>query len=233
MKKIILISLSIIISLNVFSQQIESGSLWQAEMIYDTLDNKLPNQKIQRFMYFENEHKISTLTIYEKMDMRTGEVIISYMIEANNLEKKSGSIYKVKEYRADKFQLISTDSIFYKERYYGVGFKRIDVKQSSITESQLMDFLLSSSVRTYYENGESSDQIHTYKSTGQKAIQIVNSRSKWESDFRVFSFEGFLFLKGITSAPIIIETLEAENLIGKEVDYRFASKSIEIRKEKL
>ncbi len=89
MKKIILISLSIIISLNVFSQQIEPGSLWQAEMIYDPLENKFPNGKIQRFIYFENENEISTLTIYEKRSMTNGEVIISYMIETNNLEKLS------------------------------------------------------------------------------------------------------------------------------------------------
>ncbi|MEZ5044119.1 MAG: hypothetical protein R2828_32730 [Saprospiraceae bacterium] len=233
MKKLILISLIILAMINVYGQGIESGSLWQAEMVYDTLDNKLPREKIQRFMYFENENEISTLTIYEKMSMTNGEVIISYLVEANNLEKKSDTEYKVKEFRVDNFKLINNDSIFYKEKYFSLGFKRIDVKQSSITESQLMDFLFSSSVRKYYDNGESLNQIHTYKRNGNKAIQIVDSHSNWESDFRVFSFEGFLFLKGITSAPMIIEKLEDEKLIGKEVDYRFNVKNFEIRKEKL
>ena len=112
MKKLILISLIILAMINVHGQGIESGSLWQAEMIYDTLDNKIPREKIQRFMYFENENEISTLTIYEKMNMTNGEVIISYLVEANNLEKKSDTEYKVKEFRIDNFTLINNDSIF-------------------------------------------------------------------------------------------------------------------------
>ncbi len=221
------------INFNLLSQHIESGSIWQAEMVYDTLDNKLPRERIQRFMYFENESEISTLVIYEKMSMTNGEVIISYLVEANNLEKKSDSEYKVKEFRVDKLQLINSDSIYYKEKYFNVGFKRLNVNQSSITQKQLMDFLLSSSVRKYYKNGEPFNQIHTYKSTGEKAIQEIDSHSNWESDFRVFSFEGFLFLKGITSAPMIIEKLENGKLIGKEFDVRYDVKNIEIKKEKL
>jgi len=223
----------LLISLNLFSQKIEKGSLWQAEMVYDTLGKKYPKEKIQRFMYFENENEISTLSIHEKMSMTNGEVIISYLVEANNLEKKSDSEYKVKEFQVDNFKLINNDSIIYKEKYFSVGFKKINISQSLITESQLMDFLFSSSVRKYYENGESSNQIHTYKKSGQKAIQIVDSKSNWESDFRVFSFEGFLFLKGITSAPMIIEKLERDKLIGKEVDYRFEVKNFVMKKEKL
>jgi hypothetical protein len=58
MKKFILLSLLILTTINVYGQGIEPGSLWQAEMVYDTLDNKLPREKIQRFMYFENENEI-------------------------------------------------------------------------------------------------------------------------------------------------------------------------------
>jgi hypothetical protein len=165
--------------------------------------------------------------------MTNGEVIISYLVEANNLEKKSDTEYKVKEFRVDNFKLIDNDSIYYEEKYFSIGFKRVNVKQSSITESKLLDFLFSSSVRQYYDNDESLNQIHTYKRDGSKTIQIVDSHSNWESDFRVFSFEGYLFLKGITSAPMILESLENEKLIGKEADYRFDIKNLEIRKEKL
>jgi len=233
MKLLILTCLSLFITLNLFSQTIEPGTLWQAEMVYDTLDNKYPREGIQRFMYFENENEISTLTIYEKINMKDGEMFISYMVEANNLEKKSETEYKVREFNVDYFKLVNSDSIFYKEKYFSVGFKRIYASQSSITKSQLLDFLYSGSVREYYENGESLNQIHTYKKTGQKAIQMVDSHQNWESDFRVFDFEGFLFLKGITSAPIIIENLEDGKLIGLEVDRRFDGKNTEIRKEKL
>ena len=95
MKLSILTFISFLFTLNLFSQTIEPGSLWQAEMVYDTLDNKYPKEGIHRFMYFENENEISTLTIYEKINMKDGEMFISYMVEANNLEKKSETEYKL------------------------------------------------------------------------------------------------------------------------------------------
>ena len=64
------------------------------------------------------------------------------------------------------------------------------------------------------------------------AIDVIDSPSNWESDYRIFSFEGFLFLKGIISAPMIIEKIEGEKLVGQEVDYRFAPRNFELRKEK-
>ena len=232
-KKSLMICFAVLISMNMFSQNIVSGTLWKAETVYDTLGNAYPNEKIQSFMYFDNESSISTLVINEKINNENGEIIISYLVDGHNLEEKSDIEYKVKELSIDNFKFVSKDSIYYKKRRYNVGFKQVKVKQSLITEVQLMNFLLSSSVRNYYENGESLNQIHTYKDNGKKVIQVVGSDSSWESDFRVFSFEGYLFLKGITSAPMIIETLEDNKIQGKEADYRFESKIIEIRKEKL
>ncbi len=228
----LLLCLNLIV-VNLIGQNLEVGTLWKAEGIHDTLDNKLPNQKLQRFMYFDNEQEISTLTIYEKLNMTNGEITVSYMIEADNLERLTDSTYKVRELLVDNFQIINKDSIYYKKQKYRLGFKRIDVQRSQVTEAQLMDFLSGNSVRKYYKNGEVSDQIRTYKETGVVAIQPMNSYSNWESDYRMFGFEGFLFLKGITSAPMLIENIKDDKIIGKDADYRFEPKAFEIRKEKL
>lgn len=233
MKFSIILSFFLFTTINLIGQGVESGSLWQVEMVYDTLGNKLPNEKIERFMYIKNDSEVSMLTIYEKLNMTNGEIIVSYMIEADNLEKQTESEYKIKELHVDEFKLINSDSIFYKKFKYCLGFKRIDVSLSSVTQAQLMEFLFSSSVRNYYDNGESLNQVHTYKNTGQKGIQIVDSNSNWESDYRVFNFEGFLFLKGITSPPMLIEKIDNERVIGKEADYRFDTKNFEIRRERI
>lgn len=233
MKLLYLVLLLNVAGINLMGQPLAPQTLWKAEAIYDTLDNKLPNEKLQRFMYFDNEHEISVLTIFEKLNMSNGEIIVSYMIEADNLEKQSDSAYKVKELAVDNFEIINKDSILYKKQKYHVGYKRIDVRPSLVTEAALMNFLESHSIRKYYEDGSPSDQIRTYKRTGQVHIQALNVYRDWESDYRIFSFEGFLFLKGITSAPMLIENIENEKIFGKEADYRFETKAFDFRKEKL
>ena len=48
------------------------------------------------------------------MDNNTGEMIVTYDIEGNNL-KKEKDIFKVAELNNRHFQIINPDSIFYKK----------------------------------------------------------------------------------------------------------------------
>ncbi len=233
MKKLMFVNLFLLFSLSLFCQESLNRSIWQAKTVYDTLGKEYPNEKVERFMFFENENNISSLIINEKLNMSTGEIFLTYLVDAYNLEKVEGAKYKVRELAIDYFDLVNSDSIYYRKQNYSIGFKRVNLKQSLITESQLHSFLQEGSIRKYYNDGESLNQIHSYKPNGKKEINIVNSNSNWETQYRVFGFEGFLFIKGIVSAPMIIENIDSDKLVGKEADYRYDIKNFEYRREKL
>ena len=232
MNKIVISLILLIVFANVCpAQKSLDQSLWYAVMVHDTLGNSYPNQNIERFMFFENENNISTLSINQKTSMSNGETIISYTVEANNLAKIDAKTYKVKEYRVDNFELINEDSIYYQEKGYHLGFKRLEIERSNQTQNEYLDFLLKNRVRQYYENGEDLNQLHIYKKDGNKEIDVVDSKSSWESPYRLISFEGFVFLRGITSYPIILIDMDKNKIKGKEVNRKSKPLKTEIRIE--
>jgi len=232
MNKTILIAILIFLTVNICTAQNNlSQSLWYATMVHDTLGNAYPNQNIERFMFFENENNISTLSIDQKTSMSNGETIISYTVEANNLAKIDSKIYKVKEYRVDNFEVINNDSIYYYEKGYNIGFKRLKTERSNQTQNKYLEFLLKNRVRQYYENGENLNQLHVYKNDGNKEIDVVDSKSAWESPYRLISFEGFVFLRGITSYPIILLDSNDKKITGLEIDRKSSPLITEIRIE--
>jgi len=161
--------------------------------------------------------------------MSTGETIVSYIVEANNLAKINESTFKVKEYKVDNFSIISEDSIYYREKYYHIGFKRLDISASNHLQNDYLDFLLKYKVREFYENGESLNQIHKYKADGNKEIEVVDSASRWESPYRILSFEGYVFLRGITSNPILLKKMKEDRIEGYEIDRKKGIIKTEIR----
>ena len=232
MNKSTLTTILIFLTLNICSAQNNlSQTLWYASMVHDTLGNAYPNQNIERFMFFENGSNISTLSIDQKTSMSNGETIISYTVEANNLAKKDIRTFKVKEYKVDNFEIVNKDSIYYREKGYHVGFKRLKTERSNRAQSKYLEFLLNNRVRQYYGNGENLNQLHVYKNDGTKEIDVVDSKSSWESPYRLISFEGFVFLRGITSYPIVLLDLNEKMITGLEIDRKSSPLTTEIRKE--
>ncbi len=92
-------------------------------------------------------------------------------------------------------------------------------------------FLLANQVREYYENSQSLNQLHVYKKDGNKEVQVIDSHSSWESPYRLISFEGFVFLRGITSYPIILHDIVDNKIIGTEINRKTDPVKTEIRIE--
>lgn len=62
---------------------------------------------------------------------------------------------------------------------------------------------------------------NTYQSNGKARYRALGSSSSWESNYIIVEFAGNYFLKGITSAPILLNRIEDERLWGYTVDQRF------------
>ncbi len=90
-------------------QGLSPGELWQAKTLYDTTRTAYPNERIQRFLFTANNSEFSQLTISQKINMKSGEIYLSYNIEAANLEMDTLSRYKVREYKNECVTYIAED----------------------------------------------------------------------------------------------------------------------------
>ena len=55
------------------------------------------------------------------------------------------------------------------------------------------------------------------------------TKNGWESDYRIINFGGFVFLKGITSWPKLVERIEKEKLVCLELENRKPVRHLELR----
>ena len=215
------------------AQGLLPGELWQARVLYDSMQTPYPRERIQRFLFVANNSEISQLTISERVDMNTGETYLSYDIKAANLEPDTLTTYKVREYKDEYITLVSSDSLYWKDERFGIGYARVNIPFTTATRSMVLQFLNDQPVRTYYPDGEVDGYINTYQSDGFKRIDVVDSNRGWTSDYRIFNFEGFVFVKGITSVPVVALYVIENYISVVELPQLGEPQMAQIRKERL
>jgi len=122
--KQLLISLLLLCSfLNVQSQNIPVGSIWQATTVYDTLGKKYVNQVVEEFIYFESETHFLHLKLNQLMDTKSNESMISYSMLGNTFKQK-GNVFNIIATNNHNFKIVNPDSIFYDSPMFGLAFSK-------------------------------------------------------------------------------------------------------------
>ncbi|NOQ73129.1 MAG: hypothetical protein GQ574_14075 [Crocinitomix sp.] len=176
------------------------------------------------------EDKLIFLRFNDLLNMKTGEVIIKTAIDTLDLNptKKvnvftfilSDKKLKLKVTSENSFELQSTDKI---QSYHTI--ENIDLKSPSIEKCK--QFLIGN---TFVEIDVTEDNkptlTRTYQENGKAKYQRIGSKSSWESTYSFIEFQDYVFLKGITSAPILITKLDQNKLIGIKTNYNSTQKIV-------
>ena len=163
--------------------------------------------------------------------METGEVVIkavidTLQIESTNMELVYDLIYNDGSIRLE-MKGENEFNIFYPE--FILTFRRImNLEDSKFSLKQYEEYIIGNTLieADPITNTRLGDLSKTYLSTGIAKYDKIGSNSKWESAFAIIEFEGFVFLKGISSAPIILIDIDEHIIKGIEADYRFIPKEM-------
>lgn len=228
MKKLILLLLFIpfIAHSQTTTQGITQNKLWKGYGIADASGTAI-NQKLQQFIYVEG-NQLHLLDIPEKMDMTTGEIFVKPKIDVYTLSG-SGSNFTIKNAEKEyQIELVSPTEFQINHKGYLFPFKLIDeAKKSPINAATLSKTIVGST----FENTDKEDRIlNTYIDRETAQYQNKDSMSSWESDYKIIEFNGFVFLKGITSPTLLVSQIDGEMIYFIEMDYRFDPKNISWKK---
>jgi len=211
-----------------FSQQ----SLWKGYTVHDRDGNEI-RYKRQDFIKFQ-ENKLFLFQFQELMSMKTGEVKIEIVIDTFNIPNtKLKGRYRLRN-KVDSLRLVqksSTEFNIYYPKFY-LTFKALDISKSEISLAACQKSTINSTFSLYNINKkENDDEIkRTYQENGK--AKYSTSTSNWESAYKIVEFEGYVFIKGITSAPLLVQKTTKNKLICIALDYRFEPEEMELRREK-
>jgi len=230
--KIALILLLLLPTLS-FGHNIPNNGLWKGYPVKDTLGNDV-RYKRQDFVKLKGD----TLLLFqfrELMSMETGEVIIKTVTDTILIDsEKSNGFYQLSHNQTLLRLKVKNDNefqIFFPK--FILTFKRMnDIPEPKISYQEAKEFVIGS---TFIKFDPLTKKVTgtisiTYQNDGKVKHQESDSSRGWESAFKIVEFEGYIFLKGITSAPILIGAINDLELIGWEVDYRFEPKRVGMRK---
>jgi hypothetical protein len=226
-----LLLLFILTSTQAFSQDFSKEKLWKGYTVCNP-EGKEIRYKRQDFIKFK-EKQLLLFQFQELMSMTTGEVKIKIVIDTFNISNtKRKDIYQLTNEK-DTLRLVKNNStefnIFY-PRFY-LTFKSLDIPESKISSKKCTKYILNNSFSTYVVKTQAleDDMKITYQENGK--AKYSDTGSSWESVYKVVEFENYVFIKGITSAPILVHKIKSKKLICTALDYRFEPEEIELRKE--
>ncbi|NOQ75370.1 MAG: hypothetical protein GQ574_25390 [Crocinitomix sp.] len=218
-----------------FAHNIPNDGLWKGYTVKDTLGNEV-RYKRQDFVKIKGD----TLLLFqfrELMSMETGEVIIKTVTDTMFIDsEKSNGIYQLSHDQTILRLEVKDDNefqIFYPK--FILTFKRMnDIPEPKVSLGEAKTFVIGS---TFIEIDPATKKVtgtmsKTYQDDGKAKYQETDSHRGWESAFKIVAFEGYIFLKGITSAPILICEFKDLELKGWEVDYRFDPEKVGLKKIK-
>jgi len=219
MKKIQLYFLlfSLLIPVLTNAQTLETGTLYRSGSVYDK-SNSPSNKKIEQFIYIDSDSSLIIFDMNELFNMSSGEMIIKYSTNGYNLTYKNNNRYKVKEMSVDAFTMINSDSLFYEEYDYNIGFRKVNNAVKLYNKDAVEQTMFGNK---FAVNG--SDYVYTYNENW--IVGIETGSSDWENAYRIINFEGYIFIKGAVSAPKIITEISANQIKGLDLDYRFSQKT--------
>ncbi|WP_397363968.1 hypothetical protein [Olleya sp. R77988] len=206
--------------------QLEDNSLWKGYGVEDA-SGKTLQDKTQQFAIVKND-KMYLLSFLEKLNMETGEVILKSKIDTLNIEaSKNGFNLIIKDKTLpftynnlnEKFK-ISVGDFF-------LPFKKIE-QSNRINNLQFKNKIISN---TYYEVDKkatdlSDKLLYTPSSDGTINYSKEYSSSTWTSAYIIVNFYGNIFLKGVSSAPLMVTKINPDAINFTQLDYRFDPKAV-------
>jgi len=209
----------ILFGVNAFGHDLETNGLYKGYEVKDSSGNALRTKR-QEFIKV-NQNNLIRVQFQELLNMKTGDVIVAEKIYTITLDRLDPDL-KFNQITKKSFELIYPEFI--------LTFKFMEnISEKSPMISECKDFLIGNTfIKNDIPKEEKPTLTYTYQENGLAKYQTIGSHSNWENPYSIIDFQGYVFLKGISSAPILITSLEKKRILGLAADYRFDPKQIEM-----
>ncbi len=215
-----------------FGQKISKEGLWKAHS-YIKKDGTEQKATSEDFLKVKN-NALLLFQFQQKMSRETGEMFVVTVVDTFNIGKlKSDGSYNL-SLKERTFSFSEVDKklhlIF---PNYTLVFERIEkLGKPTISLEQCSQFLIGSTVVEIdpERNKIEGNLSYTYQPNGQAKYKQLDARRSWESEYKIIDFEGYTFLKGITSAPVLLTSNNNKSIAGTEFDFRYEPKPITLMK---
>lgn len=226
--KNILTLLILFVSTLTFGQNIEIGKLWRSKGVYDSVGNFIERAKTERFLYGSKSNQFQRLVIKEKLNMENGEVEIFTYKDTLSLKPLEGGFYKIENQEELLLTFHPMDSLTVKYKGYTFSYIKLNQKRNKVDLIKFKSELLKEPLIVSVP--ESKKYKLTFQENGLVKYNPLDRDSEWESAYKIIHFNGFVFLKGITSAPKLITKSKKGRIEFIIIDYRFENKNGELNK---
>lgn len=209
----------VLLSFSAFGHNLKTEGLYKGYEVKDSVGNTLRTKR-QEFIKVD-QNILIRIQFNELLNMKTGDVKVEEEIDTINLDKIDPEM-KFNQTSDSSFELIYSE--------FTLTFKLMEnTSDKSPALNDCKDLLIGN---TFIQNEIPKDKdptlTYTYQENGLAKYQTIGSHSNWETPYSIIDFQGYVFLKGISSAPILITSLGKKRILGLEADYRFDPKEIEL-----
>ena len=229
MKSLIYVLLLCCTTLLSSQNNVKNADLWKGYGVRNAA-GELQEYKIQQFLLFDKKEFI-IYDINEKMSMTTGDIQIDF--EVNTFERTKGTDIAFtiqKDGKSFEVERIDNAEIRIKNKDLYFLFKRMPLEKQNLQKKTVEQVLIGHSFQLFdvEKQAPSDNLIHTYKNNETATYQKKGSSSNWTSAFKILEIGRFVFIKGITSAPLLVTGIEGECIYCIEMDYRFEPKEVHL-----
>lgn len=209
-------------------QQLEQKKLWKGYGVTDE-SGKLLNNKVEQLAYIEND-LFFRLDISEMLNMETGEMTITSVIDSFSIEISTGKMTSLLSNQNKKLKIEVTSESEFRIIENGYYFPFKIIEKNEPTNFDQLNILLTNNTFFEYEKelSETKDRLlMTPLKNGNLKYSYEYSERNWESEFKVIKFKGNLIVKGITSPMLLVNSLKTDGIEFSKLDYRYDPVNIE------
>lgn len=210
-------------------KNLKNADLWKGYGVRNAT-GALQDYKVQQFLLFDKKDFV-IYDINEKMSMTTGEVEIDF--EINTFERNKGTDTEFtiqKDGKSFEVERVGEDELRIKNKDLYFLFKRMPLAKTKLQKKAIEQVLIGRSFQALDVAKQTpvDDLIRTYNNNETATYQKKESASNWSSAFKILEVGRFVFLKGITSAPLLVIGIEDDCIYCMEMDYRFEPKEVHL-----
>lgn len=216
-----------------FGHDLPQDGLWRGVAIHDKTGKEFRYPR-QDFIKVK-ENSILLFQFEELLSMETGEVHIKTLIDTFMIDNSvsEGSYILSQNEESLKLEIKGEDEIKLVYPKYILTYKKVlNLHQISTTRKEYEDFIIGS---TFIEINPETREVtgkykKSYQTSGKAKYQQVDSNSNWESAFLIVEFEGYVFLKGISSYPFLLTGIENDDLNTLKIASQYPSPKVTLSK---
>lgn len=210
-------------------KSVKNADLWKGYGVRNASGN-LQEYKVQQFLLFDKKSFV-IYDINEKMSMTTGEVEIDFEINTFERNKGSDTAFSIqKDGKSFEVERVGKEEIRIKNKDLYFLFKRMPLAKIKLQKKEVEQVLIGRSFQLFdvEKQAPTDDLIRTYNDNQTATYQKKEGASNWQSAFEILEVGRFVFLKGITAAPLLVTGIEGECIYCIEMDYRFEPKEVHL-----